>query len=132
MFNALIDVPETVRSALGHHLVDFSHMVDDLSEIPDDRLRARACTALMTLATLSFKHAQTRSELLDRMAGWSDVMRAAIAAPHGLEALALVMRNIVQASDVERDAIHSLMKRELGPEAKDIIMTLENDSSSEE
>ncbi|HEX4420648.1 MAG TPA: Rpn family recombination-promoting nuclease/putative transposase, partial [Kofleriaceae bacterium] len=44
LFNALIDVPETVRSALGHHLVDFSHMVDDLSEIPDDRLRARACT----------------------------------------------------------------------------------------
>jgi predicted transposase/invertase (TIGR01784 family) len=124
-FSALIDLPEDVRPALASHLVEFAYLVDDLSEIPDARLRARAGTALLKLAALSLKHARTRADFLELMAGWGDVMRAVVAAPHGLEALAFVMRYILLTNDhVDRESLQALVEREVGSEAKDAIVTV--------
>jgi len=50
---------------------------------------------------------------------------AVIAAPHGLEALALVMRYILLVNDhVDREALHALVERQVGTEAKDAIVTV--------
>jgi flagellar biosynthesis/type III secretory pathway protein FliH len=45
-------------------------------------------------------------------------------APHGLEALAQVMRNILEVNEhVEPEELQGLLERDLGPDAKDAIMT---------
>lgn len=38
-FDALFNIPDAVRPAIAPHLVRFTYLMDDLSEIPDDRLR---------------------------------------------------------------------------------------------
>src|SRR5262249_15450593 len=122
-FDALCEVPEAVRPALAPHLVRFAYLMDDLSEIPDDRLRARAMSALGRLVEACFKHARTRVDLLDILGAWADVIREVIDAPNGLEALALVMRYILLVNDqVEPEALHAFL-RVTAPEAKDTIMT---------
>jgi uncharacterized protein DUF4351 len=53
-----------------------------------------------------------------------DVAREVARAPHGLEALAQVMRYILEVNDyVEPEELQGLLEREIGPETKDAIMT---------
>jgi len=123
-FDALLDIPEAVRPAIAPHLLQFAYLVDDLSEIPDHRLRARAMTALGRLVEACFKHARTRPDLLEILSSWADVVREVVRAPNGLEALALVMRYILLVNDhVEPEALQAFLERVAGPEAKDIVMT---------
>ena len=123
-FDALFDIPDTVRPALAPHLVRFTYLLDDLSEIPDDRLRARAMTALGRLVEACFKHARTRPDLLEILSGWADVLRDVVSAPNGLEALALVMRYILVVNDhVEPETLRAFLERVAGPDTKDTIMT---------
>jgi len=123
-FDALLDIPEAARPAVAEHLLRFTYIVDDLSEIPDDRLRARAITALSKLVAVCFKHARTRADLLDILATWADVVREVSRAPNGLEALALVMRYILLVNDhVEPEELRAFLDRVAGPEAKDSVMT---------
>lgn len=90
--DALLDIREAVRPAVAPHLLRFSYVVDDLSEVPDNRLRARAMTALARLVAACFKHARTRADLLELLGDWDDAVRELAGAPNGLEALALVVR----------------------------------------
>lgn len=106
------------------HLPRFAYQVDDLSEVPDDQLRQRAMTALGRLVAICFKHARARRDLLDILGGWAEVVREVVAAPHGMEALALVVRYILLVNDhVEPADLRSLLERIAGPEAKDTVMT---------
>jgi predicted transposase YdaD len=53
-----------------------------------------------------------------------DVLREVARAAHGLEALALVMRYILEVNEhVEPEALQALLEREVGTEAKDTIVT---------
>jgi predicted transposase/invertase (TIGR01784 family) len=123
-FEALFELPEAVRPALAPHLVRFSYLLDDLSEIPDDQLRARAMTATGRLVAACFKHARTQADFLEILTGWADVVREVIGAPHGLEALVLVMRYILLVNEhVELETLQGFLDRVAGPVAKDAIMT---------
>jgi hypothetical protein len=122
--DALLDIPEAVRPVIAPHLLQFTYLVDDLSEVSDDRLRSRAMTALGRLVEACFKHARTRADVLDVLAGWADVVHEVVRAPHGLEALALVMRYILLVNDhVEPEALQAFLERVAGSEAKDTVMT---------
>jgi hypothetical protein len=58
------------------------------------------------------------------MSGWADVVREVVRAPHGLQALALVMRYILLVNDhVEPEALQAFLERVAGPQAKDTVMT---------
>jgi len=123
-FDAIFDVPDSVRPAIEPYLVRFAYLLDDLSDVPDERLRARAMTALAKLASVCFKYARTRADLVEMLGGWADVLREVAGAAHGLEALALVMRYILLVNDhVEPEALQALLEREVGPQAKDTIVT---------
>ena len=122
--DALFDIPEAMRPAITPHLIRFTYLVDDLSDIPDDRLRDRAMTALGRLVVACFKHARIRANLLEILSGWAEVFREVVLAPHGLEALALVVRYILLVNDhVEPEELQAFLERVAGPEAKDTIMT---------
>jgi hypothetical protein len=49
---------------------------------------------------------------------------AELAAPNGLSALAQVLCYVLEVNDhVEREALQALLEREIGPEAKEAIVT---------
>jgi predicted transposase/invertase (TIGR01784 family) len=123
-FDALFDVPEAVRQALAPHLVQLTYLLDNLSDVSDDQLRARPMTALGRLVEVCFKHARNRPDLLERLSGWADVLFEVINAPNGLEALELIMRYILRVNDyVEPDDLRAFLERMAGPDAKETVMT---------
>ncbi|HEX2688290.1 MAG TPA: Rpn family recombination-promoting nuclease/putative transposase [Kofleriaceae bacterium] len=124
-FDALLDIPAGVRAAVEPYLVRFTYVLHDLSEISDDQLRESAMsTALAKLVAMCFKHARTSADFVQILRRWVDVMREVTRAPNGLEALAQVMRYILEVNEhVASEALQALLEREIGPEAKDTIVT---------
>jgi predicted transposase/invertase (TIGR01784 family) len=124
-FDALLDVPASLRPAVEPYLVRFEYVLYDLSEISEDELRGGAMrTALAKLVSMCLKYARTRADFLQILSRWMDVAREVIRAPHGLEALAQVMRYILEVNEnVEPEDLRGLLERALGPEAKETIMT---------
>ena len=124
-FDALLDVPPGVRSAVEPYLVRFTYLLLDLSEISDDELREGAMrTALAKLMAMCFKHARTSADFVNILGRWMDVVREVARAPNGLEALAQVMRYILEVNEqVRPEALQALLEREIGPETKDTIVT---------
>jgi predicted transposase/invertase (TIGR01784 family) len=124
LFDALLDVPASVRPAVTPYLVQFAFLLNDLSEISDDELRSGAMTALARLATICLKHARTSADFIKILARWMDVAREVARAPNGLKSLAQVLCYILEVNDhVEREALQALLEREIGPEAKEAIVT---------
>jgi len=125
LFDALLDVPASLRPAVAPYLVQFAYLLNDLSEMSDDELRSGAMqTALAKLATICLKHARTSADFLTILARWMDVARDVTTAPNGLSALAQVLCYILEVNDhVQREALQALLERELGTEAKEAIMT---------
>jgi len=124
-FDALLDAPTAARPALTPYLVRFEYLLHDLSAISDEELRAGAQTALAKLVTVCLKHAWSGAELLGVLRRWMDVAREAALAPNGLEALAQVIRYILEvAEEIEEEALQELLDRGLAPDAKDTIMTI--------
>ncbi|HMA03325.1 MAG TPA: Rpn family recombination-promoting nuclease/putative transposase [Gemmatimonadaceae bacterium] len=124
-FDDLLDVPPDLRPTVEPHLVRFTYVLYDLSEISDDELREGAMhTALAKLVTMCFKHARTRTDFVNILGHWIDVVREVAEAPNGLQALAQVMRYILEVNEhVGSDALQVLLEREIGPQAKDTIVT---------
>lgn len=123
-FEALFAIPEEAREQLAPHLVSFAYLLDDLSGVSDGELRARAATALGTLVQLVFKHVRSVGDFESRMLQWVDIVADVLAAPNGLEALQLVMRYILQANKrVRHESLAKLLEREVGPKAKEAVMT---------
>jgi hypothetical protein len=122
----VLDVPPGVRPAVEPYLVRFAYLLDDLSAIPDDVLHARALmTGLARLVAICLKHGRSRPDLVEMLGGgWIDVLREVASAPNGLEALALVMRYILEVNEhVVPEALRALLEREIGTEAGDTIVT---------
>jgi hypothetical protein len=72
-----------------------------------------------------FKYARTRADFIQILSGWMDVARDVARSPNGLAALAQVLRYILEVNEhVERGALEALLEREIGPEAKDTIVTV--------
>jgi hypothetical protein len=124
-FDALLDVPAGVRPAVEPYLVRFTYLLLDLSEIPDDELREAAMwTALAKLVAMCFKHARVSADFVQILGRWMSVVREVARAPNGLEALAQVMRYVLEVNEhVASEALQALLEREIGPETKDIIVT---------
>lgn len=124
-FDALLDVGADLRPDVDPQLIRFSYVLHDLSAISDDEIHAGATrTALARLTAMCFKHGRTRSDLLQILGQWIDVMREVAGAPNGLEALARVMRYILQVNEhVAPVALEALIERGIGPEAKEAIVT---------
>jgi hypothetical protein len=124
-FADLLEVPASVRPTIEPYLVQFTYVLHDLSEISDDELRESAIrTALARLVAMCFKHARTGADFVPILGGWMNVVREVARAPNGLEALAQVMRYILEVNEqVAPEALQALLEREIGPETKDTIMT---------
>jgi putative YhgA-like transposase len=123
-FGDVLAVPPEVRPVVARHLVQFEYLLNDLSEISDDELRARAMTAVAKLVTLCLKHARTSPDFMGILGRWIDVVREVVQAPNGLSALAQVLCYILRVSEhVKRDELKALLTHQIGPETEEAIVT---------
>lgn len=123
-FDALLDLPEAVRPALAEYLVRFAYVLDDLSDVVDDRLHVRG--PVTAFVDLCLKHARSGSLFVEILSQSGDLVREAYRVPHGgKEAFRFVWRYIHVVVDTEHhQALAAILEREIGPEAKEILMTI--------
>jgi predicted transposase/invertase (TIGR01784 family) len=123
-FDALLDVPPVLRPEVEPYLVRFAYLLFDLSKISDDELRQNAQTALTKLTLMALKHARMNVNMLEVLERWKDIAREVAMAPNGREALEQVMRYILEVNEhLTLEALQAFLEREIGPEAKDTVMT---------
>ena len=124
-FAASLDLSSELLELVGPHVVQFYYLLDDLSDVSDEALRQRVMAALAKLTEVCFAHVWASPDPVVVLRDYLDVVRAVATAPHGLRALALVMRYIFEVyARVDREALSSLLELAAGPAAKDVIMTL--------
>ena len=118
----LIDLPDDVLKLFENHIPSFRFFLDDLSVTDDETLRARALTTMMRACLVLLKKAPKSTNLLDDFGNWLDVFVEISGAPHGMDALRLLLEYIQVTSDAEP---HDILKfaRSIGPSAEDAYMT---------
>jgi predicted transposase YdaD len=123
-FDALLDVPQAVRPALAESVVRFAYVLDDLSKVPDERLRAR--DPMTAFVDLCLKHAGRGALFVEILSRSGDLVREAYRGPHGGgEVFRFVWSYISVVADTKyHQALAAILVREIGPEAQEILMTI--------
>lgn len=123
-FSELIHGPRDFVNALAPYLVDFRYRVDDLVEVSDAELRRREAPSWAVLTTLSLKHARRHPDIVALLVDCTDLLLDMFQAPNGADTLSGLMRYILLVNEhVTAASLGKLMGQQLGPAAKDIIMT---------
>ena len=117
---AIVDAEEAERAFVP----DFAFVMDDLRRVTDADLRARPLSGHAQIALSVMREARTKSALDAVLLGWKAEVQALLAEERGPGALAQVLEYIAQVRDVEVARLVEVA-RQLGPEAEDVMMTLE-------
>ncbi len=124
-FQELLELPPALRQALEPYLVRSSYLLHDLSEYTEEAILAmRWHTAAAKLVTVLLQQARADIDMVALLSRWMTVLREVASAPNGLDALTQLLRYILEVNErTTPDALQSLLERELGPRAKESIMT---------
>ncbi len=123
-FEDLLEVPHELRSVLEPYLVRCAYLLHDLSHASEDELREKVWTAVAKLTAVLFQKARSDSDMIALLGRWMNVLREVAAAPNGLDALAQLLRYILEVNErTTPDELQTLLERELGPGTKETIMT---------
>ena len=75
------------RPALRSVTPNFRYILDDLTQLSDSKLRARALAPFPTLALWALRDARTPGQILHTLDQWADALTNAANAPNGRDAL---------------------------------------------
>ena len=124
-FEELMDLDDATREAAVPFVPRFALVLDDVSHVTDDELRARALTALGKLVLACFRHARDMNGLLENLRPWGRTLSEVRRAPSGLRAFALVVRYIFNsAGNVDPRRVRALVEGAVEPEVKEAIVSL--------
>lgn len=118
----LLDLDPRVTDAAREHLPRFRFVLDDLTRVDEQALRARPLTAPARIALLLLKIAAGNPRLADDLQGWADDLRAILDRPGGVEQFVALVSYIELVGEAPTDQLHDLIAT-LGPEAEEAYMT---------
>ena len=119
----LYDAPPELLEELRPYLPELTFLLDDLAPQTDAALRARALTAIPMLVLWTFKHVRRGQDVIPALRQVTDLLSGVLGAPHGVDALATVMRYISEVSESSTEEIHELLVHTMLPQASEALMT---------
>lgn len=119
----LVEGSPTLLAAVAPHVPDFAFVLDDLIDHSDEALRRRAMTALGRAALWALKSSRQPGRILQQLPAWAAVFRDVLAAPRGVEALAVVLRCILTVADVAPQELAAAVDRRLGSKGTEAFVT---------
>ncbi|ACY15422.1 Rpn family recombination-promoting nuclease/putative transposase [Haliangium ochraceum] len=122
-FGELFALSDGAREAFGPYLPELRFVLDDLSRQPDEALQMRQMAAQAKLTLWALKNARHAQDVLASLAAWRDILREAVTAPGGIEALAAIVRYTLQHADTDPDALKRFLIDSAGDPAKEAFMT---------
>jgi hypothetical protein len=76
------------------------------------------------LVLWTFKHVRRGQDVIPALRQVTDLLSGVLGAPHGVDALATVMRYISEVSESSPDEIHELLVHTMLPQASEALMTI--------
>lgn len=123
--SACLDCAPDDLAALAPLLPQLELLVDDLAAQPDDALRARAASALVTLVLLVLKHARGAEDIDQRLSRWCELVAEVGAAPHGLHAVAAIARYLLEVSEhLTNKGLSRVLNSAVGDRSSEVMMTI--------
>jgi predicted transposase YdaD len=120
----LLNLEPELLAALGPHVPRLSFILDDLSAQSDDALQSRVMTALARCVLWLLRDGRrSEEEILRAFDAWRSVLEQVVRAPNGVRALAVLLRYILEASDIRADELQRKVLALLGEKAKDAMTT---------
>jgi predicted transposase YdaD len=121
----LYDADLDLLTAAGPHLPALQLVLDDLSAVPDEELRARAKSALVRLALLLLKHARDSYDIDERLDQCDELASEVVESESGLEALVIMARYVAQVSKyATREGVRAMLRLLPKSQADEVIMTM--------
>ena len=120
---ALFDGELTGDPDVSCYLPRLSFVLDDISHLSDDQLKARALGLFPSLTLWALRDARDAKKLAVSMRYWLSTMRALAATPNGWEALAIIFRYLcLVTKDLTPQVLHATLASE--PQVQESIVTL--------
>ncbi|MCX4244621.1 Rpn family recombination-promoting nuclease/putative transposase [Paraliomyxa miuraensis] len=111
-------------AGLAQFVPSFTLMVEDLAHLSNEDIKARALATFPTLALWVLRDARDATQLLNNLGHWGAAFAEAACTPHGVAALAQLVRYIALVSDELRLEAFRAKIREQAPEAEQAAMTI--------
>lgn len=125
-FEELLELPVELRAELEPYLVRCRYLLHDLSDFSEEELRENVwATALTKLVAVLFRQGRVAADPSLLLFRWMSALREVAAAANGLDALAQLLRYILEVNEfATAEQLHLVLERGLGPEAQETFMTL--------
>jgi len=118
----VLDLDPDVADAMQEHLPRFRFILDDLSRVDEQALRARPVTPPVRVTLLLLKIAAGNPNLADDLQRWAGDLRAVLDRPGGIDLFAALLRYIELVGEAPTDELHKLVAT-LGSEAEEAYVT---------
>ncbi len=125
-FEELLELPVELRAELEPYLVRCRYLLHDLSDFSEEDLRENVwATALAKLVAVLFRQGRVAADPSLLLFRWMSALREVAAAANGLDALAQLLRYILEVNEhATAEQLQLVLERGLGPEAQETFMTL--------
>lgn len=117
----LVDLDPDTAEATREYLPQFAFLLDDLTVVQEQALRARPLTPLARMTLLLLKITAGNPHLVADLSRWEDQLQAVLAG--SVDDLVAVLTYIESVSDVPADDLRDLVAK-LGPKAQEAHMTI--------
>jgi predicted transposase YdaD len=108
---ALFDPTLLALEGVGELLPRFGFLLDDLSRLPDEALRARAMGMVPTLTLWALRDGRDPKRLLVSLERWAHLINALSRAPSGRDALFALLRYLSQVADLTAETLVQAVER---------------------
>jgi predicted transposase YdaD len=123
-FEDLFDPHPASIPGLAKLVPSFSLLLEDLVHVGNDELKQRALAVFPKLAMWVLRDARSTEQLLQNLQPWVEALREVLRTPHGMEAVAQLLRYIaLVGGDVQFKEFRAKIREQI-PEAEGVAMTI--------
>jgi predicted transposase/invertase (TIGR01784 family) len=108
---ALFDAALLATEGMAELVPRFGFVLDDLSRLPDEELRARAMGLVPTLTLWALRDGRSPARLLASLGRWTHLLDALALAPNGRDALVALFRYLSSVSELSADTLVQAVER---------------------
>lgn len=123
-FHEMFEPNPSTIPGLAELVPSFSLLVEDLAHLGNDDIKARALAVFPSLALWALRDARDAGRLLANIGQWGATFAEAARTPHGVAALAQLVRYIALVTDDLHFEAFRAKIREQAPEAEQAAMTI--------
>jgi hypothetical protein len=119
----LLGLPPDMPDGLARHVLSSCFVLDDLTVVTDEALRARRLDAFTALGLLALAHGRAR-DIFERLRAWHAELRAVlVTAEHREHGAALLSYLCIVNPDLDVEIMREYLTNEIGPEVEETVMT---------